>query len=50
MMRRAFGIGLLALWGIAAHGATDDLDELTHLLAQRAFTQSSDSVSDEGGP
>ncbi len=39
MRRRAFGIGLLALWGVAARGATDDLDELIHLLAQRQHGQ-----------
>jgi len=35
MKRRAFGIGLLALLCVNAHGASDDLDELMHLLAAR---------------
>jgi hypothetical protein len=38
-MRRALGIGLLTLWGIAARGASEDLDELMHLLAARQHGQ-----------
>lgn len=38
-MRRAFGIGLLALWCVTARGAADDLDELMHLLAGRQHGQ-----------
>jgi hypothetical protein len=39
MMPRAFGVGLLALLGVIAHGASDDLDELMHLLAGRQHGQ-----------
>jgi hypothetical protein len=38
-MRCAFGVALLVLWGVAARGATDDLDELMHLLAGRQHGQ-----------
>jgi hypothetical protein len=39
MKRRAFGFALLALSGFVASGATDDLDDLMHLLAQRRHGQ-----------
>lgn len=35
MMVRALGICLLGLAGVAAHAASDDLDEVMHLLAAR---------------
>ena len=38
-MRCAFGVALLVLWGAAARGAADDLDELMHLLAGRQHGQ-----------
>jgi outer membrane lipoprotein carrier protein LolA len=38
-MRRGFCMALLTLFGIAAHGAADDLDELMHLLAGRQHGQ-----------
>ena len=39
MMLRAFGVALLVLWGVAARGASDDLDELLQLLAGRQHGQ-----------
>lgn len=39
MKRRALGLGLLAVWAAAAHGAGDGLDELMHLLAGRQHGQ-----------